>query len=208
MRGRRRLGPWLALLLLLSGRAEAREGTLAVVALGTGAGNAHEVVLRLADALKDSLGGLARQASVTAYLVGQPNAGALPAGDAGQEITVLVDRVRGRQASSGEIASLGRLLGVDYLLLVTVRGRGYACRLFSVHRLTYAPETLESSLGDPGTVRDYLRAQTRPARPTARSWLKRWWVAGLVAVVGGVTLGLALANRDQSSGDLRIRVSR
>jgi len=197
---------WIVL-LLVPNRAAAREGTLAVVALGTGTG--HEVVLRLADGLKDSLGGLARQPAVTAYLAGQPNPGALPAGDAGREITVLVDRVRGRQASSGELASLGRLLGVDYLLLVTVRGRGYTSRLFSVHRLSYAPETLESSLGDPAPLRTYLRVQTRPApRPTAKAWLKRWWVAGLVAVVGGVTLGLALANRDQSSGDLRVRVSR
>lgn len=196
---------WL-LLWLLPGAALAREGTLAVVNLSAGTG--HETVARAAEAVSDSLGGLARQPSVAALLAGRPNPGPLPAGDAGKEIAVLVDRVRSRQASSGELASLGRLLGVDYLLLVAVRGSGYTARLFSVHRGAYSPDTLDAPTGDISQLRFELRQQTRPVKPTTRSWLKRWWVVGLVAAVGGVTLGLALANRDQSSGDLRIRVSR
>jgi hypothetical protein len=202
-----RATPKLVVLLavLTPVHAHAREGTVAIVNLGGSAGS--DVAARVSDALRDLVGGQARQPGVAAYLIGRPE-GKLPAGEVGKELEVLVGRLRSRQTSQGELGSLGRLLSVDYLLLMAVRGGGYTARLFSVHRLSYAPDTLQSPFGDSAELRAYVRQQTRPARASVKSWLKRWWVVGLAAVVCGVTLGVALGTgHDQNSGELRIRAT-
>jgi hypothetical protein len=202
----RRLSPWLLVLVVgLPRPALAREATLAVVNVGAPSG--AELTSRAAGSLQDSVGGLARQPAVAAYLAGSGEARELPPGDVGKEIAALVVRARTRNAAPGELGSLGRLLGVDYLLLVLVRGHGYSTRLFSVHRLAYSPDTLESSMGDTTALRPYLRQQTRPAKSSVKSFLRRWWIVGLIAVVSGVTLGVALGTRSSDTGDLRIRAS-
>jgi hypothetical protein len=225
----RRRSLWLmglVLLVALPRAALAREATLAVVNIGAPSG--ASLSGRAATTLQDSLGGLARHPGVAAYLAGSGASGegsrgaakagegsrgaakasGLPAGEAGKEIAALVERARTRSAAPGELGSLGRLLGVDYLLLVLVRGHGYSARLFSVHRLAYSPDTLESSVGDTTELRPYLRQQTRPAKSSVKSFLRRWWIVGLIAVVSGVTLGVALGTRSSDTGDLRIRATR
>ena len=184
-----------------------REGTLALVNLSSERG--HQVVERANVALGTLVGGWARQPSIAGFLAGRPNPGALPVGDVGKDLTMLVERLRARQASSGEIAALGRLLGVDYLVLLRVSATGYAARLFSVQRASYAPGApLEVKGSDVDLLRGYLHDQTRPPAKSKRSWRSRWWIWGIVAAVAGVTIGLAVSQKDDSKGDLRIGISR
>jgi len=186
-------------------RAAARPGTLAVVNIGP-AGD--EVAARCARAVSAQIGTWARQPGVEAYLLGRPSPGALPVGDAGRDLVRLVERARTeRAATRSELGDLGRVLGVDYLLLIRVRASTFVARLFSVHRQSYAPSTLEAPLGEVERLRGYVREALVAGEPRKGTrW--RWWVWGIAAALAAVTVGLALSGRDETSGDLRIRVSR
>jgi len=188
--------------------SQGKQGTLALVNTTSGGGG-FEVAERAAEALKSYVGGWARQPPIAAYLAGRPNPGPLPAGDVGRELTSLVERLRLRQAQGRDLSDLGRLLGVDYLLLLHLKPSGYAARLFSIHRQAYSPQGLEAKGHDMGLLREYLREQTRIPKeaPKKRSWA-RYWIWGAAAVLGAVTLGLALSAKDDTKGDLRIRVTR
>jgi hypothetical protein len=204
----RTLCTWLALALLVgplpARRAHARRGTLAVVNIGNAG---HEVAERAIGALRPHLGGWARQVGIEAYLAGRPHPGSLPVGDTGKDLVRLVERVRTRSASRGDLQDLGRLLGVDYLLLIRVRASTYVARLFSVHQGSYAPGQLEARLTEEGRLQQYVKAQATRGKVFKTSRY-RWWVWGIAAAIAAVTIGLALAGRDERSGDLRVRVSR
>jgi hypothetical protein len=210
-----RLGPILVLLGLGLGLDSAhaavseRRGTLAVVNL-TPQGAGHEIAGRARETLAPHLGGWAREQGIAAYLEGRPHSARLPSGETGRELGLLCERLRAGQALQKDLSDLGRLLGVDYLLLVRVRGRTLAARLFSVGRGSYAPQGYEAPADDLGRLRDYVREQTRaPARPAkSGSRWGRWWIWALAAGVGALTVGLALGAKSDESGDLRIRVSR
>jgi hypothetical protein len=197
----------------------ARRGTLAVVNLTPRAAGS-DVVEGVRAELAAHAGGWAREQSVAALLAGRAP-GPAP-GQTGQELAALVERLRagaqegaaGRRNSSGkDLADLGRLLGVDYLLLVRVRGRSLTARLYSVSRAQYSPHSLEAGAHEPARLRSYLRQELHGAgaqprrRPSKPAW-SRWWVWALAVGLGGLTIGLALSTRAGDSGDLRIRISR
>jgi hypothetical protein len=202
--------------LLASGVAQARGGTLALVNISPGGANA-DFVIDAGATLKSSVGGWATQPSIADFLAGRSSPGTLPTGEVGQNLSRLVNRARDRQASTKDLAELGRLLGVDYLLLLSVGHRGFAARLYSVPRQSYAPSGLEAKTRDLALLRAYLRQQARPADPHPaasggkwswrRNW-KRYVIFGAAVAVASVTLGFALSQRNEASGDLRIRVSR
>jgi hypothetical protein len=206
----RSLIPALVATLLLPATASAHQGTLALVNVGRGGA---EVVLQAGEALKPYIGGWARQASIAAFLAGQASPGALPTGDVGRDLTLFVDRLRNRQASSMDLSDLARLLNVDYLLLLRVGATHCTARLFSLGRQAYAPVSFEASRHDVGALRQYVQRQTGAASPPVekpaprRRWVK-WVLWGGAAALGGLTLGLALSQRNDTSGDLRIRVTR
>jgi hypothetical protein len=200
--------------LLASGVAQARGGTLALVNIGAG-GAGSDFVISAAETITSLVGGWATQPSIAAYLAGRSSS--LPTGEIGQSLSRLVERARGRQASMKDLAELGRLLGVDYLLLLSVGHPGFAARLFSVARQSYSPAGLEAKTRDLSLLRTYLRQQVRPADPEPsskggkwswkRNW-KRYLIFGAAIAVASVTLGFSLSQRNETSGDLRIRVSR
>ena len=211
-RARQVLAPLLGLVVALQ-PALARpadtspRGTLAVVNAGKGR---HEVVERVARALGPHLGGWTRQPGVDAFLAGRPSPGALPVGKTGEDLVRLVEKLReDRSPSRTELTELGRLLGVDYLLLVRVGARSLVARLYSVHRQADAPEGFEGRVGDEARLRDYVLAQTRgPSRPAGRRW-SRWWIWAAAAGLAALTIGLAVSSGgDDAKGDLRIRVTR
>ena len=200
-------------LVLATGPALARaadkgpRGTLAVVNAGKGG---HEVVERVARSLGPHLGGWTRQPGVDAFLAGRPSPGALPVGKTGEDLVRLVEKLReDRSPSRSALTELGRLLGVDYLLLVRVGARSVVARLYSVHRQAYAPESFEGQVGEEGRLRDYVLAQTRgPSRPAGRRW-SHWWIWAAAAGLAALTIGLAVSSGgDDATGDLRIRVTR
>lgn len=210
-RALRILAPLLGLMIALQ-PALARppdkspRGTLAVVNAGKGR---HEVVERVARALGPHLGGWTRQPGVDAFLAGRPSPGALPVGKTGEDLVRLVEKLReDRSPSRSELTELGRLLGVDYLLLVRVGARTLVARLYSVHRQAYAPESFEGPVGEEGRLRDHVISQSRgPSRPVGR-W-SRWWIWAAAAGLAALTIGLAVSSGgDDARGDLRIRVTR
>jgi hypothetical protein len=197
----------LLLVALLPSSAMARSGSLALVNLVPGQG--FEVTAAARVAMAPLVGGWARHESIAAFLDGRPNPGALPSGEVGRELAALVERVRSRQTYHRDVADLGRLLGVDYLLLLKVRGTGMSARLYSVPRAAYAPQGLEVSGHDVALLKAYVRDQTRePATQAKTSSKRRWWILGAAIALGGLTLGLSLAAKNETSGDLRVRVTR
>jgi hypothetical protein len=199
-----------AALVVLPAAASARSGTIAIVNIGKGGA---EVVLEAGEALGPYVGGWARHAPIAGFLAGQASPGALPAGAVGRDLTGLVGRLRGGQASGKDLSDLARLLGVDYLLLLRVGATHYTARLYSVGRQAYAPGSLEARRRDVALLRQHLQQQTGATSPAEskpaprRRWVK-WVLWGGAAVLAGVTIGLALSQRDETSGDLRIRVTR
>ena len=195
-----------AMVLLFPAAVLAGKGNLAVVNLDSRGWEVAEQVTRKMDHL---VGGWARQPGIASYLAGRPNPGALPVGDTGRDLVRLGDRLRasGRPAT-GDLSALGRLLGVDYLLLLKVKPQHLSARLFSVHRGTYAPQGFEGKPADSGTLLEYVKTQTQKPAPKKKISKAKWIIWGVAAALAAVTIGLALAASEETSGDLRIRVTR
>lgn len=198
----------LILVLHLPSAALADKGTLAVVNLSAGG---WEVAQRSAREMGQLVGGWARQPGIGAYLAGRPNPGALPVGDTGKDLARLVQRIRsGARPAGSDLAALGRLLGVDYLLLLKVRPTRLSGRLFSVHRRSYAPQGYEGKPADSATLVSYVRQQTGAAGAGKKKTTSKakWVIWAVAAALAAVTIGLAVASQDDTEGDLRIRVRR
>jgi len=201
------------LLVTLGGVAVAQaesKGTLAVVNAGR---SGWEVAQRAAEQLNRHAGGWARHAPVAAVLAGKPHAGGLPRGHVGRELAAALQRVRqGRRLSPADLFELGRLLAVDYLVVLRVHERTLSARLFSVHRRGFSPQGFEARDHSVTQLSGYVRAQVRDASsaapPKRQSWLRRWWFWATAAGVAALTIGLAATSGDERSGDLRIRVVR
>ena len=195
-----------AMVLLFPATALAGKGNLAVVNLDS---RGWEVAEQGAKKMDHLVGGWARQPGIAAYLSGRPNPGALPVGDTGKDMVRLGDRIRGPgRPAVRDLSALGRLLGVDYLLLLKVKPQHLSARLFSVRRGTYAPQGFEGKPTDSGTLLDYVKAQTRKPEPKKKISKTKWIIWGVAAALAAVTIGLAVAASEETSGDLRIRVSR
>lgn len=204
----RRAVPLTLAVLLVAQPALARTGTLAVVNADQAR---HEVVQQVTRSLERYLGGWARQPGVDAFLAGRNNPGALPAGQTGEDLVRLVEQVRSRRIPGrAEMTGLGRLLGVDYLLLVRVEATSLTGRLYSVRRQRYAPvDPFVGQADRPAPLRDYVLRQTRAAGKKTAAKRTRWWLWIAAAGLAALTIGLAVsAGGDETSGDLRIRVSR
>jgi hypothetical protein len=147
---------------------------------------------------------------VAAYLAGRPSPGGLPSGRQGIELSRLVDGLRGASRPGREdLVALGRLLGVDYLLVLRVGKGALSARLFSVHRGQFAPRGYEAAGHRVEPLRDYVVAQVRgPHRAPPGRWKRRWWIWAGVAVLTGVAITLALTADDEPSADLQIQVRR
>jgi hypothetical protein len=192
---------------------EARGG-LAVVNIGSSSG--APVAIEAGRVLKAQIGGWARQPELAAHLAGAPLPGAssptpTPTGEAVQDITRLLARVRSERAPSGAtLASLGQLLGVDYLLCVTAGGKGFEARLFSVHRQTFAPQGFEAPVEEAPRLVAFVRDQTKPPpAPARRTSVSRWVILGIAAALGAVALGLAISSsKAEGTGDLKVRITR
>lgn len=194
----------LVLGILIPQLALARPGNLALINLDP---PRSDVVQQASKVVSPYLGGWARQSDIAAYLEGETYSGALPTGDVGKELVILVERVRTRQSSNKDLTDLGRLLGVDYLLLLKPKPQELTAQLFSVQRQTYAPQSFHSAPPNAQLLLAYLQEQTRAA-PTTKSSKSHWWIWAIAVGLGGLTLGLALSNHDETAGDLRIRVTR
>jgi hypothetical protein len=203
---RRLLPPVSALLVtLLPCAALAERGVLAPVNIGT---QGWDVAQKAARELGDLVGGWARQAGISAFLAGRPSPGSLPAGDTGEDLVRQVEHIRTtRSPDTGKLAALGRLLGVDYLLLLQIRPATLSARLFSVRLGAYAPQGFEGKPKDTARLKAYVLAQTRASGGEKKTRV-RWWIWAIAGVVAAVTVGLALGLSDSNSGDLRIQVHR
>ncbi len=202
------LSQTVALLLVLSLPAAALggKGRLAVVNMKT---DGAELVSRAAEALGPHVGGWASQPSIAAFLAGEQNPGALPSGDVGQELTSLVAGLRAGKSSARELTALGRLLGVDYLLLLRVKPSRYSAKLYSVGTQSYAPRSFDSATHDLRLLKSYVKEQAgQKKRPAKKSAISRWWMLAAAAGLAGITIGLALSSGDDHSGDLTITVRR
>ena len=126
------------------------------------------------------------------------------------DLGLLLQRIRsGGRAAGADLWKLGRLLGVDYLLLLKVRRSGMRAHLYSVTRQRYSPDELVSGDQRVERLAGYIAAQVR-SKPKKKppAWRRRWWVWLIAAGLGAVTIGLALSASDDTKGALRIRVSR
>ena len=194
------------LVLLFPATVLAGKGNMAVMNLDSRGWEAAREVTRKLEPL---MGGWARQPGIAAYLTGRPNPGALPVGDTGKDLARLGDRLRSSgRPSPRDLSALGRLLGVDYLLLLKVKPKHLSARLFSVRRGTYAPQGFEGKPSDSDTLLAYVKAQTRKPAQKKKISRTKWIIWGVAAALAAVTIGLALAAQEETSGDLRIRVSR
>ena len=185
-------------------------GTLAVVNLGRPGAAGWEVAARAQEHLSGLGADWSRQPGVAGHLIGRPNPGVLPSGESGRDLGLLLQRVRaGGSASGADLWKLGRLLGVDYLLLMKIGRRGMRARLYSVARQHYSPDELVSGDQRVERLSGYVAAQVR-AKPKKKLpiWRRRWWVWLIAAGLGAVTIGLALSSGDDTKGKLKIRVSR
>lgn len=207
------------LLLLLPGvaRAEDRKGTLALLNIGKEEAGIKATHLAGA-ALKPHVGGWARQQKIAEFLAGAPlEADAMPEGAAGEDLERLVLAARGADGppDKGDLGNLGQLLGVDYLLLIKVKGERLTAQLFSVPGRQFGPRGFDEKLGEGAETIQRLKAyvldqsgQKKKAALKKGFWGKRWWiwaVAGAVAVAGVV---LIFALPEDTTGDLKIRVTR
>ena len=198
----------MLLALLVPGPALAGKGNLAVVNLEL---RGWEVARRVTRQMEHLVGGWARDPGIAKYLAGRPNPGVLPVGDTGKDLSRLVDRVRsGGRPSTADLGSLGRLLGVDYLLLLKVKAETLSARLFSVRGGTYAPQGFEAKQADGKSLLAYVEAQTHKKKVAKKKKISttKWIIWGVAAALAAVTIGLALSSTDDTSGDLRIRVHR
>lgn len=193
--------------------AKGPRGSLAVVNLGRRGAFGWLRVRAAHEALASFSGGWAKTPSVAASLAGDPAAGVLPNADVGRLLNQLLERLRrpGRP-SIGDLFRLGRLLGVDYLLLMRVRGgatssASISARIFSVHRQEYAPQGFEREDDRIAGLKSYVKHQIggRKGKGTIR---ERWWVWAIAGAVAAVTLVLSALNENDQEGTLKIRVKR
>lgn len=198
----------LLLLVLTPALAQTRKGSLAVVNLKEASHT--EAALEAQKTLAAFEGGWAREPGLSRFLAGlKPES--LPAGDTGEELVRLVGRIRaGGQPVLEDLGRLGQLLAVDYLVLVKVKddkGETVSARLFSVAKGQYAPQGFEAERAKLDGLRDYVLHQTGlgdgDGKKKTRWWI--WAIAGALAVAG---LVLALTLKDDSTGDLTVRVTR
>jgi hypothetical protein len=203
---RRLLPPVSALLVaLLPCATLADRGVLAPINVGS---RGWEVAQRAARDLGDLVGGWAKQPGIAALLAGRPSPGPVPTGDTGRDLVQQVQQIRStRTPDPTKLAALGRLLGVDYLLLLQVKPSTLSARLFSVRLGSYAPQGFEGKSGDTANLKAYVLHQTR-AQPGKEKTRTRWWIWAIAGVLAAVTVGLSLGLTDSDSGDLRIRVHR
>lgn len=183
-------------------------GSLALV--NTAKSGGHELALRAGQALRDHVGGWARQPGINAFLAGRPNPGPLPVGDTGKDLVRLVERVRSSpRTSSKDLSALGKLLGVDYLLLLRAQSSGFRAHLFSVRRQAFAPQGFTGTKEQIDRLTTYVLDQTGEKQPAPKRLLgKRWWIWAIAAGLAAVTIGLAVSASDDTKGDLRIQVKR
>ena len=170
------------------------------------------VVERARQALHRWIGGWAQQPGVADNLVGKPHPGVLPSNESGQDLGQLLQRLRSSgRPSTSQLWQLGRLLGVDYLVVLHVRKARLSARLFSVQRQRWAPQGFEQQGHDVEALRTYVLDQGRAGQKrklASSSWRKKWWVWAIAGALAAVTLGFALAEGDSNSGTLRIKVTR
>ncbi|MCK5795624.1 MAG: hypothetical protein KAI47_00460, partial [Deltaproteobacteria bacterium] len=194
--------------------AAALRGTLAVVNLGRPGARGWRMAAQIRQAFSAWSGGWARQPGIADHLEGKPQPEVLPSNESGRDLGEVLEKVReGGRPSTSPLWKLGRLLGVDYLLVVKVRTRGVSARLFSVHKQRWAPQGYEHTGHETAPLRAYVLDQVgRRASPGSKTkrafWHKKWWVWVIGGALAAVTLGFALSNTDTSKGTLHITVSR
>jgi hypothetical protein len=167
----------------------------------------------LAAELKSWIGGWAEAVPIADALLGPVQPESLPKGMVGDELRQLIPWLRrSTEMQPGDVRRLGKLLGVDYVLVIGVDGERLNARLFSVRQGKFSPQAHVATLEQRGTLQRYVRTQLAPQREEKSAWAsfkKRWWIwaaaAGLAAVTIGVALGTDSGDR---SGALRVRVYR
>ncbi len=191
--------------------------TLAVMNLARSGLEGWQMVERTRQAFSSWVGGWARQPGIGDHLVGKPQPRVLPSNESGQDLAELLQKLRSRGTpSTSALWQLGRLLGVDYLLVLKVGKRKVSARLFSVHRQRWAPQGYEGADHAVAPLKRYVLAQAGATRQRRRGkngasgsfWAKKWWVWAIAGALAAVTLGFALSDNDESAGTLRIRVTR
>ena len=199
-------------MLCVPGAAQARKGTLALINLGKEEG--IEATRQAGETLKVHVGGWARQQGIADYLAGAPlKKDALPEGATGEDLERLILAVREATGTPdiGDLGNLGQLLGVDYLLLIKVDKERLKAQLFSVPGRKFGPRGFDDKVGANERLKAYVLDQSgQKAEAEMKKGLfgKRWWiwaVAGAVAVAGVV---LIFTLPDDTTGDLKIRVTR
>jgi hypothetical protein len=140
-------------------------GSLAVVSLGRPGKPGWEMAQKVRLLLARYARGWAEQPGIADNLVGKPNPAVLPADEVGKQLPVLLQKLRmGGRPSSSTLWQLGRLVGVDYLLLVKVRGKKLSARLFSVNRQRFAPQGFDREGHDAKQLLAYIADQTRETK--------------------------------------------
>jgi hypothetical protein len=182
------------------------KGKLAVVNAGH---RHHETVEQAGRVLARHVGGWSGQPGISDFLAGKPNPGALPVGQTGKDLVRLVERVRTeRVASRRDLTDLGRLLGVDYLLLMRVGRSTFVARLYSVRRARYSPHRLEARNAEVSRLEPWVLEETGAGQKTSKKTYSKWWIWAVAGGLAALTIGLALGTGSDTEGDLRIRVSR
>lgn len=160
--------------------------------------------------LKAYLGAWAKQPGVEDHLLNRDRRRILPEGELGQNLSPRLKDLRyGGRLSTSKLWELGRLLAVDYLLLLKFRDQNVSARLFSIHRQVYAPQGFEGALSDVDKLKAYLLDQTKekPKEVKSESWTKKWWVWAIIGSATAISAGFALAaQKDDSSGRLTIEI--
>ncbi|MCA9663995.1 MAG: hypothetical protein KC503_00360 [Myxococcales bacterium] len=126
------------------------------------------------------------------------------------DIARAVARLRAAKGLSGEhLFELGRALGVDYLLLIKPArdkaSSSAAARLYSVHRLRFAPQGYEGPR-DAQALARYVQIQVR-GRPQKKKWYKKWWVWAVGAGLAALSVSIIVIANSRSD-QLTVRVTR
>jgi hypothetical protein len=190
--------------------------TLAVLNLDRPGLQGWQVAEKARVELSSWAGGWARQPGIADHLVGKPQPRVLPSNESGQDLAELLQKLRTQGTpSSSSLWQIGRLLGVDYLLVLKVRKSRVSARLFSVHRQRWAPQGYERAGHQVAPLKRYVLAQAGVKRGKRRGkkasgswWARKWWVWAVAGALAAVTIGFALSDSDDSAGTLRIRVKR
>lgn len=195
----------LLVLILVPTTALGRTGSLAVINAGD---KGADVAVKVNRILRPFLG-LHVQEPATAHLLnGAAGSASQPVQKPDKELVGIVERIRGgKKVSKGDLSRVGHLLGVDYLLMLRVKGSNVTGRLFSVHLRAYSANTFRGDTEQLYRIGAYVRDQAT-RRPGAFKTETSWWVWAIVAGLGALAIGMAIAGDDDTSGDLRIRVSR